>query len=73
MASNQAMIKDVNLDAVPDSASELPAPLAILSDALMWTMLKKLLPIVDLQLKESFSTHTINNRFQLLISLALSA
>lgn len=72
MASNQAMIKDVNL-AVPDSVSELPAPLAILSDALMWTLLKKLLPIVDLQLKESFSSHTINNRFQLLISLALSA
>jgi len=60
MASNQAMIKEVNRAAAPDSASELPAPLAILADALMWTMLKKLFPIVDLQLKESlFLTHTI--------------
>lgn len=57
MASNQAIIRDVHLVAMSDSVSELPAPLDIPSDALMWTLLKNGFPIVALHLKESFITH----------------
>ena len=52
MASNHAIIKDANLEPVPDSAFRLPAPWVIPSGSLMWKPLQALFPIGDLYVKE---------------------